>query len=233
MDADVVNPGSAGAAKLLGVLAAFAIAASLLANGYFLWRHRGTSEVSPATLEVPIVVHVKGGLLEVSTLRGVETFQATTDETVLGLPIGKTVSRIRVPAVYRYHVELAPEWKILLKDKTFIVIAPAVKPSLPVAIDTSRLESESSGEWSLLTGTPRLAELQRSLTRSLAEKADSPAYVQLQRDVARQTLKEFVGKWLVTQERWKKASSYPIHEFFADEPIKALGTLPQPFLGSL
>ena len=56
---------------------------------------------------------------------------------MLGVPVGQTTSQIRVTAVYSYHVELAPEWKVTLRDKTFIVIAPRVKPTLPVAIDTA------------------------------------------------------------------------------------------------
>jgi hypothetical protein len=107
-----------------------------------------------------------------------------------------------------------------------------VKSSVPVAIDTARLQAESSGRWSLFTGSGRVDELRRSITKTLNAKAGSPAYVQLQREAARQTLKEFVQKWLVTQERWKAESGYPIRVFFADEPIQSLNALPQSFIGS-
>ena len=53
------------------------------------------------------------------------------------------------------------------------------------------------------------------------------------REVARQTLKEFVAKWLITQEQWKSASGYPVRVFFADEPIQTLSVMRQPFAGSL
>jgi len=219
--------------KLLSVIGGLAVVTSLAANGYFLWVHREGQAIATGQQNVPEVVHVKGGLLEVSTVHGHETFEATSDEAILGIPVGKTVARIRVPAVYRYHVELAPEWKVLLKDKVFIVISPSVKPSLPVAIDTGRLESQSSGQWAVFTGNTRVAELQRSITKVLTAKADQPAYIQLQREVARRAVKEFVAKWLITQERWKSASSYPVHVFFADEPIQALKSVPQPFVGAL
>ena len=85
----------------------------------------------------------------------------------------------------------------------------------------------------MFTGTARLDQLRRSITQTLNAKAQSAEYVQLQREPARQTLKEFVKKWLVTQERWKAESGYPIQVFFADEPIQSLNALPQPFVGSL
>jgi len=59
----------------------------------------------------------------VSRIQTTEIIEATTRETLLGIPIGNTVARLRVPAVYRYHVELAPEWTVHLKNKTFVVIS--------------------------------------------------------------------------------------------------------------
>ncbi len=78
-----------------------------------------------------------------------------------------------------------------------------------------------------MTGTQRIAALQESITGTLAVKASSPAYVELQREVARQTLKEFVARWLITQEQWKGAAAYPIRVYFADEPMS------QPFAALL
>ena len=96
-----------------------------------------------------------------------------------------------------------------------------MKSSVPVAIDTGRSQAESSGTWSVFTGTSRVDELRQSITKTLDAKAESPTYMQLQRETARQTLKEFVKKWLVTQQRWKAESEYPIRVFFADEPIQS------------
>lgn len=179
-----------------------------------------------------IVMTTRGGLLEVTTIKATEQFNATHEHLFWGMPLGDTLTQIRVPAVYRYHIELAPNWRILLRDKTFIVVAPPVMPSLPVAIDTSRLEARSFGVWSVFTGQSELNQLQRSITQSLATKAASPVYIQLQREIARKTTAEFVAKWLISQERWKSASAYPIRVFFADEPIQALGNTPPPLVGT-
>lgn len=212
---------------------AMLVLASLAANLYFLLRdggeHRRVVTQSPSVDQFE-VIRTKGGLLAVSTIKAPEFFQATADHQVLGVPVGQTTSQIRVTAVYSYHVELAPEWKVTVRDKTFIVIAPRVKPTLPVAIDTAKLERLASGTWSLFTGAAELDRLQRSITASLAAKAALPSYIQFQREAARTTVSEFVTKWLVGQERWQPASAYKVQVFFADEPIEALGAAPPPFV---
>ena len=146
--------------------------------------------------------------------------------TIFGIPIGNTVSWIRVPAIYRFHIELEPKWKVQLVDNTFVVIAPSVKPSLPVAIDTAKLEKQSAGIWSQFTGTAMLDQLERSISADLEKKSLSPSMILLQRDVARKTVREFVEKWLITQEKWKATASYPILVYFEDEPIQELRKTP-------
>ncbi|WLI87837.1 hypothetical protein Q4S45_13935 [Massilia sp. R2A-15] len=200
--------------------------ASLVGNAY-QYQHARTVG-SQAILQVtaanePVVMRTKGGLLEVSSIKVQERFDASEIHSFFGANLGKTATRIRVPVVYRYHIELAPEWTIHLADKKFVVIAPAVKPSLPVAVDTTGIEKESFGVWSVLTGTTLLDKLERSISPALASRAVSINYVQLQRAASRQTVKEFVAKWLVTQDRWKTASEYPIQVYFSDEPIQVLG----------
>lgn len=224
-----------GLSRNLKFLLFFAVSASVAANVYLfnkVWNGDQPIMHSPVTDEF-VVMRTNGGLLEVATINASEQFNASKNHLFLGVSLGTTATQIRVPAVYRYHIELAPDWRIILRDKTFIVVAPPVKPSLPVAIDTSRLEANSFGVWSLFTGKSQLNQLQRSISASLATKAASPVYVQLQRETARKTTAEFVAKWLITQERWKSASAYTIRVFFADEPTHVLGNIPPPFVGTL
>jgi hypothetical protein len=212
---------------------ALLVVASVAANLYFVLRDSGESRrvvTQSAAVDQFEVIRTKGGLLAVSTIKAPEFFQATADHQVLGVPVGQTTSQIRAQAIYSYHVELAPEWKVTLRDKTFIVIAPRVKPTLPVAIDTAKLERFASGTWSLFTGASELDRLQRSISTSLAAKAALPSYIQFQREAARATVAEFVSKWLLEQPRWQPASAYKVQVFFADEPIEALGSVPPPFV---
>ena len=181
---------------------------------------------SPDRVEV---IRTKGGLLQVSTLNSSETFQASTDHRFLGVvSLGQTVTQIRVPAVFNYHIELARDWKVIVRDKTFTVIAPTVKPTLPVAIDTARLQRFSSGTWSFLTGHTELDLLEKSITQTLAVKASTPSYIQFQREDGRKTVEEFVKKWLITQGKWQANGSNTIKVFFADESIGSLSSIPLP-----
>ena len=213
---------------------ALLLVASLAANLVWLSRLWGEPARRTATQSAAIdqfeVIRTKGGLLAVSTIKAPELFQATSEHTVLGVPVGQTTSQIRVQAVYGYHVELAPEWRVTVRDKTLIVIAPRVKPTLPVAIDTARLERYASGTWSMFTGAGELDRLQRSIGQSLEAKAGLPSYIQFQREAARITVTEFVTKWMLGQERFKTTGDYKVRVFFADEPIEALGSAPPPFV---
>jgi len=198
------------------------MAACTAVGGYAGYKLGDNFSARVATIDEPIVMRTKGGLLEVSTISATERFDGKTTHTILGLELGNTFSNIRVPVTYRYHIELAPDWRFALRDKTFVVVAPPVKPSLPVAIDTSKLENESHGIWSLVTGRNAIEKLQRGITPTLAEYAKAQKYIDLQRASARQTVGEFVKKWVMSQEKWAKASNYQVRVFFADEPIQAM-----------
>ena len=186
----------------------------------FAWQLRAppktTTTVSSASA---IVMRTPGGLLEVSTITAEERFDSATTHTVLGVPVGKTVAQIRAPAVYRYQIPLARDWNFRSIGNTLVVIAPPVRPSLPVAINTAKLESFSSGIWSPIAGSDAVAALQKSITATLATKASTPDLLKLQREAARQTVTEFVQKWVVQQPRWQGVKSPTVFVFFEDEPL--------------
>jgi hypothetical protein len=190
-------------------------------------------DLRSAAAEEIMVMRTPGGLLEVSRIQATEQFDTRFVHSLLGIPLGETVPRIRVPVVYRYHIELAPEWRVLRSRDLFTVVAPPVQPSLPVAVDLSRIEKEASGTWVLLpfTATDDLDDLEREITARLAEKAMLPAYVQLQREAARATVGEFVRKWLVTQAQWHTVPAPRIRVLFADEPVGSIDAV-VPLVGS-
>lgn len=197
------------------------VAASLAINAllaYRMWAGAPATRTAHSSGE-RIVMRTPGGLLEVSSVSAEERFDSSTQHTVLGVPVGRTVASVRVPTVYRYHVPLAPEWTFRQVGDTLIVIAPAVRPSLPVAIDTARLESFSAGLWSPFTGEGAVAALQRSISERLERKAASPELVLLQRESARNTVTEFVRKWVLEQPRWKGGTAPTVFVFFEDEPL--------------
>lgn len=189
-------------------------------TGFHVWQ-RTAGETSSAAPQEILVMRTNGGLLEVSTIRATEVFDRKFVYSVLGVPVGRTINRIRVPAYYRYQIALAPEWRVSRTGDSFTVVAPPVKPSLPVAVDLSRMEKEASGTWvlALFTSTQDLNELEKGITAQLARKAVSPAYLALQQEYARKTVEEFVAKWLRTQAQWQLERQPRLEVRFASEPL--------------
>ena len=186
--------------------------------GDFAFWSRSGGEVRSGMGTEILFMRTPGGLLEVSSMRMTEQFDKRFVYEVLGLEVGETVAHVRVPATYRYHIQLAPLWKIERSDDVFRVVTPPVKPSLPVAVDLARLEQDEGGTWLLLpfNADKDREALMREITGKLAQKAASPAYLALQREDARKTVAEFVEKWLVTQEPWKSAKQPRIEVVFSD-----------------
>jgi hypothetical protein len=201
--------------RLVAVCAAAAL-------GWFAYRELlpfGKSEeaFSPAPQEI-LVMHTRGGLLEVSQIHATEQFDKKFVYSVLGMSVGETVAHIRVPAVYRYHIELAPEWDVYRKGDVFKVITPPVKPSLPVAVDLGKMEKDVGGSWYLVAFNDQqdLDALEREITSKLAQKAASPMYMNMQREEARKAVREFVMKWLIDQQAWREARGPRLEVVFGE-----------------
>ena len=205
---------------LFVLMAVTAIASVLLYRALFAEPEVVLS--SPLTDEM-MVMRTKGGMLEVSRVRAREVFDSQIAHSLLFIDLDPTITRIRVPAVYTYRIPLAPEWKVKRVGDYFVVVAPRVQPALPVAVDLAKIEKHASGTWSFFTGTESLDRAERAVTAKLASKATSRAYILLQRDHARQTVAEFVQKWLVTQEAFKDVDTSHVRVYFSDEPIDSLG----------
>ena len=207
---------------LVAVVAALCVGA-LVSLGYtklrdFAFWSRTGDEVRTGMGTEILFMRTPGGLLEVSSMRMTEQFDKRFVYEVLGLEVGETVAHVRVPATYRYHIQLAPLWKIERTDDVFRVVTPPLKPSLPVAVDLAHLEQDEGGTWLLVpfNADKDREALMREITGKLAQKAASPAYLALQREDARKTVTEFVEKWLVTQEPWKSAKQPRIEVVFSD-----------------
>jgi hypothetical protein len=183
------------------------------------------------TLSLPLVSRTPGGLLEVASVSTTELFEKKSMLTIAGLNMGTTVSQIRVPAVYRYQVRLAQDWRAYVSDGKLLVIAPAMTPSLPVAIDTGRMEMQTTAGWARANAQENLQALHREISAALELKAKSPQYVDVQREQARKTVAEFVSKWLLEQERWKTLRPDQVKVYFADEPIERLRSFGPEFGG--
>ncbi len=221
-----------------GVLVAGAIALLLGVGGSFvvnrLLTHTSMETQTKVTASgLPVVMRSNGGLLEISTVTVHERFTRTDTKAFWGIPLGTTVSIIQVPATYRYHIEMAKEWPIQIEtradgSRVATVHAAEVKPSLPVAIDTAKMEKYSQSGWARFNKDENLSTLEQSVTPELQKRANLSAVRQLAMDAGRQTVREFVTTWLLKEQAWKRDPAYQVNVLFPGEsgaPILAMPNL--------
>jgi hypothetical protein len=189
---------------------------------------RGPTPRPALTTAIPLVFRTPGGLLEVASVRTTEAFRRTSTMRFAGINLGTTVSEIRAPATFRYQAELGADWRAIESGGKLVIVAPAYRPALPVAIDTRFLEVHTRTGWARFDGRDNEQALLHQLTADLEAKATSPAYMETHREQARTTATEFVTKWLLTQERWKAVRPGQVRVYFADEPMDRLRTSDSP-----
>ena len=169
---------------------------------------------------LPTLARTPGGVLELATATSVETLSRTDERTIAWdmIYLGKTVSEISVPVTYRYHLMLRDDWKLEVVGSTCVVRAPAIRPSLPPAIHTDRMQKRSEAGWARFDAREQMAELERSLTPRLTRTAGDPRRLALVREECRKTVAEFVRDWLLREDHWRKDRFTAVQVVFADEP---------------
>ena len=168
---------------------------------------------------IPQIVSTQGDILELAVSRGDETFKRS-DEKRIGwdwVYLGTTVVEIRVPVVFRYHLRLSDPWQLASRGQVCVVRAPAIRPSLPPAIDTAKLEKRAESGWARFDKNDKLDELERSLTGILEQRAMDPGHLQLVREACRKSVAEFVRNWLVREQQWRRDRFTSIIVVFPDE----------------
>ena len=159
------------------------------------------------------------GRLEVATLENTKIFKRTNKRTILWdkISLGTTVTEIRVPATFRYHLKLADRWKLEVRDQQCFVIAPMMLPTTPVAIHTDKIEKRSERGWARFNKDDQMDALMKTITPRLTSQASSDSHVNLVREHARKTVAEFVRQWLMKEDHWREDRFRTITVIFADE----------------
>ncbi len=168
---------------------------------------------------IPQIASTRGDVLELAVSQSDESFKRS-DEKRVGwdyLYLGTTVVEIRVPVTFRYHLRLSDTWRLAARDHVCVVLAPPIRPSLPPAIDTARMEKRAESGWARFDKNDKLDELERSLTASLEQRAMDTAHLQLAREACRQSVAEFVKRWLLREEQWRSDRFSAIVVVFPDE----------------
>lgn len=201
----------------------FAAIVSLGGIGFYLYSHSGISNpITTSVMEtgIPVIMRTPGGLLEVATLKVREDFKRTDPKSFHGIDLGDTVSQIQVPATYRYHIKLAKEWKVTIAGKICTVVAPQIEPTLPVAIDTANMQKDSKAGLLRFNKDKNLEILERSITSELGKRADLPDRLKLVIEPSRQTVQEYVLKWLIKEQDWKRDPAFQVKVIFQGEAIE-------------
>jgi hypothetical protein len=177
---------------------------------------------------IPRLVPDGGTLLELAAFEATETISRTDDKRIFFdlVPLGATVSEIRVPVTYRYHLRLDEEWTLSVADGTCIVHAPPIRPSLPPAIHTDRMEKRSESGWLRFNEDQEMESLERSLTPTLVSRAKDPDHLELVRETCRKRVGEFVRSWLLLEDQWGAERFTSVVVVFSDEPDLEPGALP-------
>jgi hypothetical protein len=216
-------------AVVLGIAAALVLAAAV-----FLYQLLPRTGLSPMARDwtaewrsdPPVVETIPGGLLETATLRMAEDFYRSDARHWWGIYLGNTVSHIQVAATYRYGVPLDDRtWEVISRGQTTVVLAPSLRPSLPVAIDTGTWREKTENGWARFDKQEQLEALRRSVSGDLEERATDPKRVVLAREASRRTIAEFVEKWLLTRDaNWKPGAFTAVKVYFPDELDEGLST---------
>ncbi len=159
------------------------------------------------------------GNLELATITATETFTRTDERKVLWdkFSLGVTTTEIRLPVTYRYHLRLADTWRLEVEGGVCYVLAPELRPSLPPAIHTDRMEKRTEADWLRFNEDDQMAALERSITPRLEVYAADERHLGVVRENARRAVEEFVKTWLLREEQWGIDRVRSIEVVFPDE----------------
>lgn len=172
------------------------------------------------------VVSTEGDILELAQVEAEESFTRADSRSLFGdmVYLGTTISEIRVPVVFRYHLKLSDEWKIVIQDQEVRVLSPMLRPSLPPAIRTDGMEKKSASGWLRFNAAENLAQLEKGLTPQMERRAGDKRHLNLAREASRQSVEQFVRKWVL--ESHPDIGQMKVMVTFPDEVDQTRNVLP-------
>ncbi len=180
------------------------------------------------TAAIPRLVPDGGTRLELAAFEATETFSRSDERRVLwdAVSLGTTVTEIRVPVTYRYHLRLDEPWRLEVHDHTCLVAAPPIRPTLPPAIHTQGMEKHGDRGWLRFNVDDQMDDLERSLTPLVSRRAADPDSIDLVRETCRRRVAEFVRNWLLAEDQWRADRFRSVTVVFADETPPEPSSLP-------
>jgi hypothetical protein len=168
---------------------------------------------------IPEVIGTKGDVLELAVSKEKEEFKREVGKKIAWekINLGTTVSEIKLDATFRYYLQLSDPWRLAVKGNVCKVLAPRIRPTLPVAFDTSSMEKRTSSGWARFNKDETLAELEKSISTALEERASDPQHMKLAREECRRSVGEFVRNFLINKDYWRADGINAIVVVFPDE----------------
>jgi hypothetical protein len=155
--------------------------------------------------------------LEVATSKQTEILERADDRSMLGLDLGINRVQISVPVTYRYAVPLYAEWLLRKRGSSLLVRAPSIQSSLPPAIHTDGMTTISQRGWARLRPEDLMEQLHNEITPTLSRYASDPKRIALVREICRESVADFVQRWLQIEGQWRPDGLKTVYVQFADE----------------
>lgn len=169
------------------------------------------------------IASTQGDVLELATLDTEETVTKFDTRTLFNdaIYLGTTVAEIRAMVVYRYHLKLSDSWNVTIDNGRCVVVAPAIRPSLPPAVRSETMEKKSESGWMRFNAAENMAELEKGLTSILERRAAAPGKIQHVREASRLSVAKFVQHWVLKEPQEHTGNIHEIVVLFSDEPAAA------------
>ena len=212
--------------KWLAILSIVIIAGMLLLavrksfSGEVVASEDVVAEGISADVDFPVVLGVKGGMLEVAQITGRRSFPKSTDPVILGQAVTFCRERASWTAPYRitYRLRLGNRWTLRYRNGTLFAKVPELEPALPVAFDTIGLQKGAKESCWFAPDMGTRERALRSISPELAKIAKGKKTKDFAREVARRTVVEFLRTWTMKQTDYAAvASDAPIRVIFPGE----------------
>ena len=174
------------------------------------------------TASLPKLETERGGLLELAKITATETFRSkdelTYDFRWFEVDVGTTITEIRVPVTYRYHLRMRDAWELSVTNNVCIVHAPEIRPSQPPAIHTDRMEKSSDEGWARFNAEEQMTKLEKTITPTIRKYASDEQHLDVIRENCRKTVSEYIEDWLLREGQWGEGRLRFVKVYFPGEP---------------
>ena len=169
------------------------------------------------------IASTQGDVLELATLDSEETVTKFDTKTLFNdaIYLGTSMAEIRAMVVYRYHLKLSDAWNITVENGRCVVVAPAIRPSLPPAVRSETMEKKSESGWMRFNAAENMTALEKGLTSMLERRAAAPGKIQHVREASRLSVAKFVQHWVLKAHKEHEVVIREIVVLFSDEPAAA------------